>query len=92
MAAHAATRLHRMNRNLMRILSIEILCAVRGIEFRAPLTTSEALTSVIAVVRQLVPTLTEDRYLSGDIECIGQLIQQDLVEKSGITVTMPALY
>jgi len=34
MAAHGAIRLARMNNNLLHILSIELLCAARGIEFR----------------------------------------------------------
>ncbi len=64
MAAHGARRLGRMNANLSLILGIEFLCAAQGIEFRAPLQTSETLQRVMRAIRQSVPTLQEDRYLS----------------------------
>src|SRR5699024_150513 len=47
MAAHGARRLHRMTRNLFNILGVEAMCAVQGIEFRAPLVTSPLLAKVI---------------------------------------------
>jgi histidine ammonia-lyase len=68
MAAHAARRLMRMNANLNVILGVEAMCGAQGIEFRAPLQTSEALQTVISRLRTQVPTLTEDRYLA---PCIG---------------------
>ena len=43
MAAYAARRLGRMNRNLNTIIGVELMCAAQGIEFRAPLKTSPSL-------------------------------------------------
>ncbi len=74
MAAHAACRLQRMNRNLAGILGVELLCAAQGIEFRAPLTTSPLLQQVIERLREHVPRLQEDRYLAGDIASASELI------------------
>ncbi len=91
MAAHAAIRLSRMNNNLCNILAIELLCAARGIEFRAPLTTSKPLQAVIKTLRETVPTLKQDRYMSGDIERTAQLIKDGLVTHSKLSVTMPSL-
>src|SRR4029079_13580834 len=51
MGAHAARRLADMHDNLARIIGIELLVAAQGIELRAPLTTSPALATIIAVLR-----------------------------------------
>lgn len=75
MAAHAARRLERMNANLSNILGIEALCAGQGIEFRAPLLTSEKLQTVLARLRTEIPTLGQDRYLAPDINAAAELIQ-----------------
>jgi len=91
MAAHGAVRLRRMNKNLSNILAIELLCAARGIEFRAPLQTSEPLQTTIATIRDTIPTLQQDRYMSTDIEKTAHLISQDLITTSAIPVAMPQL-
>lgn len=91
MAAHGAIRLSRMNKNLLNILAIELLCAARGIEFRSPLATSKPLSKVITTLRKEVPTLEQDRYMAGDISQAADLILDGLVSKSGITIAMPAL-
>lgn len=74
MAAHGARRLARMNENLSNILGVELLCAARGIEFRAPLLTSEPLMKVIKRLRLEVSSLEEDRYLAPDIAMAASLI------------------
>ncbi len=50
------------------------MCGAQGIEFRAPLKTSPALQSVVAQLRQSVPTVVEDRYLAPSIESAAALI------------------
>jgi len=74
MAAHGARRLGAMVENLNRILGVELLCAAQGVEFRAPLATSEALQKVVKHVRSSVETLTEDRYLAPDLERAAELV------------------
>jgi len=91
MAAHASLRLGRMNKNLLNILAIELLCSARGIEFRSPLTTSTPLQAVIRSLRAEVPTLEQDRYMANDIEQAAKLILEGLIQKAGLTVAMPAL-
>ncbi len=68
MAAHGARRLMRLSENLNRILGIELLCAVQGIEFRAPLKTSAPLRKVVAALRVHVKALDDDRYLAPELE------------------------
>lgn len=74
MAAHGARRLMRMNDNLTRIISVELLCAAQGVEFRAPLKTSAALQRVVAAIRTVSPTLTDDREIAVDIEAVAEHI------------------
>ena len=92
MAAHGAVRLLRMNANLTNILAIELLTATRGIEFRAPLTTSEPLQRVLATLRTRVTTLKEDRYMTTDIEQSAKLIEEGLATKAALDVSMPELF
>lgn len=75
MAAHAAWRLFAMNRNLRRILAIELLVAAQGIEMRAPLTTSPALAAAVALLRTHVPALRGDHYLAPDLERAATLLE-----------------
>lgn len=75
MAAHGAFRLSRMNRNLGRILAIEVMCAAQGVEFRTPLKTSPALLRLLETLRQTMPPLKEDRFLADDIENVYGLVQ-----------------
>ncbi len=61
--------------NVERVLAVEILCAVQGIEYRRPLTPSPAVERVVRRVRDLVPPLEEDRVLSGEIELVAGMIR-----------------
>jgi histidine ammonia-lyase len=74
MAAHGARRLGRMVENLNAILGVEAMCAAQGIDFRAPLTTSEPLARAIARFRQDVTHLEEDRYLAPDLAAAASLV------------------
>ena len=74
MAAHAARRLEKMNRNLNAILGVELICAAQGVEFRAPLKTSPVLSEVLAAIREKVPAITQDRYLAGDLAEASELV------------------
>jgi histidine ammonia-lyase len=60
--------------NVRRVIAIEILCGVQGIEYRAPLEPASGTGAVVAVVRRQVPSLTEDRPLSDEIEVVADLI------------------
>ena len=83
MAAHGARRLKRMVGNLSVILGVEALCAVQGIEARAPLKTSEALQKVVALLRGVVPPLRSDRYMAPELEAAAGLISSDALARSG---------
>ena len=75
MAAHGARRLLEMSDNLAQIVGIEILCAAQGVEYRAPLKTSQTLQEVIARLRRDVATLQEDRFLAPDLRRAAELVR-----------------
>ncbi len=90
MAAHGARRLGRMVDNLNYILGIELLCAAQGIEFRAPLATSKALTSVVGRLRDDIPSLGDDRYLAPELETAKSLVESGTILQAA-AMPMPEL-
>jgi histidine ammonia-lyase len=90
MAAHGARRLGQMITNLEQILGVELLCAAQGIDFRAPLATSETLQRVVSKLREDVATLGEDRYLAPDLARAAALVAGgEIADVAG--VQMPEL-
>ena len=81
MACHGARRLIEMNGNLAAIVGIEAMTAAQGVEFRAPLATSDTLGAVIARIRDASPTLTEDRLMEPDIDAMAQLLGSKLLSE-----------
>ncbi len=73
MACHAGRRLLEMNENLSAIIGIEAMSAAQGIEYRAPLQTSDALRQVIGRIRDVSPRLDQDRQVDGDIASMATL-------------------
>ena len=74
MATYAARRLRDMAENTAGILAVELLAAAQGIDFRAPLKTTEPLESAKGVLRDHVPFYDKDRYFAPDIETAQRLI------------------
>ncbi len=73
MATHGARRLGDMTRNAAGIVAIELLSAARGIGFRRPLRTSQALEAVLV---EIAPDGggSGDSYLAPQIERITELV------------------
>jgi histidine ammonia-lyase len=57
-----------------RVLAIELLAAAEGLEYRKPLRPGMGALRMYERVRGLVPRLTDDRVLSGDIELVAKRI------------------
>jgi histidine ammonia-lyase len=91
MAAHAARRLPVMAENVAAVAAIELLAAAQGCDFFAPLTSSPALERVRALVRGVVPTLSDDRYLHPDIEAAIQLVRSGAVVEAAGPGLLPTL-
>lgn len=82
MAAHGARRLADMVANAEAVLGIELLAAVQGCEFHAPLASSAALEAARALLRAKVPALDEDRHFHPDMECANALIRSGALARS----------
>ncbi len=90
MAAHGARRLMAMVENLNCILGVELLCAAQGVEFRAPMTTSPCLKSVLELLRKNVAPLGADRYLAPDLSVAAGLVSEARI-LSACCVSLPEL-
>jgi len=75
MAAHGARRLLEMADNVSAVIGIEYLAACQGIDFHAPLTSSDALEAAHKHLRAAVPTLEDDRHFHPDMEAATALIR-----------------
>ncbi len=77
MATFAGRRLRDIFDNVAGILAIEWLAACQGIDFRAPLTTSDDLESIKTLLREQVSFYDKDRYFAPDIEKAKKLISSN---------------
>ena len=76
MGMTSAVKLREIAWNAERVISIELLAAAEGLDYRAPLRSSTRIEHAREVIRSLVPRLTADRSLSGDIERVAGAIQR----------------
>jgi histidine ammonia-lyase len=90
MAAHGAARLLPMAANTAGVVAIELLAAVQGCDFHAPLASSRPLESVRALLRAHVAHLDDDRYLHPDIAAATALVRTGAVAAS-VGVDLPGL-
>jgi histidine ammonia-lyase len=62
--------------NSFKALAIESLAAAQGLDLRVPLEPAAATGAARGALRDLSPTLEEDRPLSGDIEAVASLMAE----------------
>jgi histidine ammonia-lyase len=82
MAAHGARRLLDMAANATAVIGIELLAAAQGVDFHAPLCSSDALEAVRVALRKQVPTLGDDRYFHPDMEAANALVRLGAIIKA----------
>lgn len=75
MGANAATKLHRVVKNLQRVLAIEWLCAAQALEFRRPKQSSPQLEALWQRLRDRVSFMDADRVLHDDMTAAEQLLE-----------------
>ncbi|MCA1695355.1 MAG: aromatic amino acid lyase, partial [Actinobacteria bacterium] len=63
----AARKLRTVVANLRRILAVELVCGARGLELRAPLTPAGGTRAALAALRERVPGVGADRFLSPEL-------------------------
>ncbi len=74
MATHGARRLLPMAANAANVIAIELLAAVQGCDFHAPMRSSERLERARALLRGTVPHLDDDRHMAPDMEQAATLV------------------
>lgn len=67
MAANAATKARRVVLNLERLLAIEFMVGMQGLEYRLPLKSSADIEKMRLEYRNVVPRLGADRVISEDL-------------------------
>jgi histidine ammonia-lyase len=75
MGMTGALKLRQIVENAERIVGIELMCAVQGVEFRQPLTPSREIGRACAVVREVTPRLEVDRVLGPEIEAMAAAVR-----------------
>ena len=71
----AARKLRRAVDNLRRVLAVELVCAVRGLELRAPLEPARGTGAALACLRAEVPGVGPDRWLSPELAAAEELLR-----------------
>jgi histidine ammonia-lyase len=78
MGMTGALKLRTIVEDAEHVLAIELLAAAEGLEYRLPLKPGRGAAAGFAKVRELVPRVSRDRGLSGDIQRIAEAIRDGL--------------
>ncbi len=70
----AARKLRTSLANLARILAVELTCAARGLEERAPLVPAAGTGAALALLRETVPGAGPDRWLAPELAAVEHLV------------------
>jgi histidine ammonia-lyase len=70
----AARKLRTVVLNLTRIVAVEVCCAARALDLRAPLTPAPGTAAALSVVRSRVPGPGPDRFLAPELSSVESLI------------------
>jgi histidine ammonia-lyase len=70
----AARKLRLAVGNLARILAVEVVCAARGLDQRAPLKPGPGTAAALAAVRERVPGPGPDRWLAPELAAAEQVV------------------
>jgi histidine ammonia-lyase len=78
----AVSKAYQITRKLRYVLAIEIMCAAQAHDLLGPEQGSKASSAVQRSVREVVPTVTEDRYFGDDIEHLAQQVFDGTIVRS----------
>jgi histidine ammonia-lyase len=71
----AARKLRAAVSNLGRIVAVELCCAARALDLRAPLAPARGTGAALSVIRSRVPGPGPDRYLSPELAAVEDLVR-----------------
>lgn len=75
MGGWAARKALRVVENVEHVLAIEILSACQALEFLRPLRSTKPIEAVYKRVREVVPALQTDRFMSPDMNAVTALVR-----------------
>ena len=65
--------------NLARILAVELTCAARALDLRAPLAPARGTAAALSAVRSRVEGPGPDRYLAPELAAVEELVRSGAV-------------
>ena len=71
----ATRKLRQAIANLERILAVELTCAARAIELRAPLASAVGTAAAVRTIREDVPGIGADRWLAPELGLVSDLVE-----------------
>lgn len=82
MGTIAANKALSILNHTRQVLAIELLCACQALDLRQPLQPSPVAAAALAAVREQIPFLQEDRYLSPELELAACMLADGRVWKA----------
>ncbi len=79
MGSISARKMRSILENTQNVLAIELLCACQALEFAERKRLSPAGQAVYSLVRRVVPSLVQDRFLAPEIAVVRELIKSGQV-------------
>ena len=79
MGVTSGLKLHEVVKNAKACLAIELLCNSQALEFQRPQKSTPALEKVYSLIREVVPSIEEDRVFYHDIQKIIDLIENNKI-------------
>lgn len=77
MGTIGARHAYQIIQNSRRVIAIEAICAVQGVEYRGNNLISPALRNKWQEIRDIVPSIIEDRIFSIDVEKMSMYLKKD---------------
>src|SRR5581483_1597944 len=76
MGTIASRHAHQIIQNTRRVLAIELICAMQAVEYRGTDKMASVTKALYTEARQLIPSITQDRVFSKDIEAAASWLYQ----------------
>jgi histidine ammonia-lyase len=67
---------HQIIQNVRRVLAIELICALQAVEYRGTEKMAPFTKEFYTEARKLIPSITQDRIFSKDIEATASWLHQ----------------
>jgi histidine ammonia-lyase len=86
MAPIAARKAASIARNTAGVIAVELMAAAEGIDYHAPLKTSEKLQRIHSAIRKLSPEFTADRYWADEISALQSAVLAGQIGAEGVSL------